>query len=268
MEVRDASGNIIPPNVTVPQHHLGFRFFRLAQVTDDLFDAYRNTYLAFELLLSSRFPKRREREIDWLKSSLTSSDSDLGLSNLGTLDHIVDAVYTNARLPLFHAKDGHAYFASPDVADRETVGKSLELLTRIVIRMAEAWYDTRRIGGGVNLAFMEQRFRDFFDQAQFVATHSIVDRENLSPPDTIEGMRFGARWVDDFFGRHRPHIHGSTKLPQRDDAVGAIYVVNDEAVLITHAFDATLDVGGFDALETHYFIRQSNTNQPRTLYPR
>jgi hypothetical protein len=42
IEVRDASGNVVAPTVVVPRHHLGFRFFRLAQVTDDLFDAFRN----------------------------------------------------------------------------------------------------------------------------------------------------------------------------------------------------------------------------------
>jgi hypothetical protein len=51
LTVCDAAGNIVPQKIVVPQHHLGFRFFRLAQVSDDLFDAYRNMYLAFELFL-------------------------------------------------------------------------------------------------------------------------------------------------------------------------------------------------------------------------
>jgi hypothetical protein len=57
LTAHDANGNIIPPNIIVPQHHLGFRFYRLAQVSDDLFDAFRNMYLAFEALLSSHYPK-------------------------------------------------------------------------------------------------------------------------------------------------------------------------------------------------------------------
>jgi hypothetical protein len=50
----------------MPEHHIGFRFFRLAQVTDDLYDAYRNMYLAFEVLLSSRVPAPAPPPARWL----------------------------------------------------------------------------------------------------------------------------------------------------------------------------------------------------------
>src|SRR5262249_18269 len=89
IEVRDVRGQIVPPTPVTPQHHLAFRFYRLSQVSDDLFDAFRNMYLAVELLLSAKYPKGVEHEIDWLRASL---------------------VYLNARLPLFHAKDGRIIF--------------------------------------------------------------------------------------------------------------------------------------------------------------
>lgn len=41
------------------QHHIGFRYYRLAQSTEDLYDGFRNMYLAFEVLLSSKYPKVR-----------------------------------------------------------------------------------------------------------------------------------------------------------------------------------------------------------------
>jgi hypothetical protein len=44
---------LMPP----PVRHPGLRFFRLSQTSEDLFEAFRNMYLAFELLLSSRYPK-------------------------------------------------------------------------------------------------------------------------------------------------------------------------------------------------------------------
>jgi hypothetical protein len=77
IEVRDATGQVVPPTPLAPQHHLGFRFYRLSQVSDDLFDAFRNMYLAFELLLSAKYPKGKEREIDWLRASLASAAADL-----------------------------------------------------------------------------------------------------------------------------------------------------------------------------------------------
>lgn len=82
LTVKDANGNVVPPKPVVPKHHIGFRFYRLSQVSDDLYDAYRNMYLAFESLLSSHFPKTQRREIDWLRQSLSLSASDLGLTGL------------------------------------------------------------------------------------------------------------------------------------------------------------------------------------------
>jgi hypothetical protein len=166
LEVRDAASRVVPPTPVIPLHHLGFRYYRLSQVSDDLFDAFRNMYLTFELLLSAKYPKGREREIDWLRASLTAAD-DLNLPALATgpspIDHIIDVVYNNARLPLFHAKDDLAYFAPVTSSqDRVAVSEALQLLTRIVIRMADVWHQTRRGGGGVNLELMEEGNKHFF----------------------------------------------------------------------------------------------------------
>jgi hypothetical protein len=71
LTVTDADGRVVPPDPPkTTRHHLAYRFFRLSRVSTDLFDSYRNMYLAFELLLSSQYPKGPEREIDWLRNSL------------------------------------------------------------------------------------------------------------------------------------------------------------------------------------------------------
>src|SRR5579871_2257152 len=74
-EVRDAAGNPAPP--PVPWHE-SFRYFRISQTTGDLFDAYRNLYLAVESLLSTVVPMRLnaagvpgEGEGQWLRRALT-----------------------------------------------------------------------------------------------------------------------------------------------------------------------------------------------------
>jgi hypothetical protein len=48
-----ASGGGQPPTV---KWHASFRYFRLSQTTTDLFDAYRNLYLALESILSTVVP--------------------------------------------------------------------------------------------------------------------------------------------------------------------------------------------------------------------
>lgn len=75
ISVRDPDGNEVTKEPTIPAHQLAFRYFRLSQTSDDLYDAFRNMYLSFELLLSSKHPLRsRERERDWLERGIASAD--------------------------------------------------------------------------------------------------------------------------------------------------------------------------------------------------
>ena len=57
-EVRDAAGNLITQPTLPVAWHESFRYFRISQTTGDLFDAYRNLYLAVESLLSTVVPMR------------------------------------------------------------------------------------------------------------------------------------------------------------------------------------------------------------------
>ena len=52
--VRDKNGKVVPSPPPMEQHHLGFRFFRYSQVSEDLFGAYRNMYLPFVIKTSER----------------------------------------------------------------------------------------------------------------------------------------------------------------------------------------------------------------------
>jgi len=155
--VRDKEGNVIPPTPARPRHHIAFRYYRLAQATDDLFDAYRNMYLAFEALLSSRYPMDKgEREIVWLRRALGAAATTVQLNSLGVVsgddlvEALLDTIYRDARLPLFHAKEGRDYFAPQDsVADQAAVSRALAVLTGLVLQMAQMWYEARRARGGV-----------------------------------------------------------------------------------------------------------------------
>jgi hypothetical protein len=174
LTVRDSAGNIVPPIKVVPQHHPGFRYYRLSQVSDDLFDAYRNMYLALELLLSTRYPKKGGEE-KWLKDSLTKVDKDLNLARFSPAGHsdpikyFVSEIYNNARLPLFHAKNGWRYFI-PQASDqeRDKIISSLRLLTLIVRCMAAAWYNIHVRGGMVSEEILYGGLQELLSSAEFV----------------------------------------------------------------------------------------------------
>lgn len=135
ISVRDRDGNEITKEPSIPVHHLAFRYFRLSQTSDDLYDAFRNMYLSFELLLSSKHPPRfRERERDWLERGIASADQDLDLGKFfktkpqNVVQEIIEQVYTSARLPLFHAKTGR-FVLTPhgSVEERHKLLRALEL---------------------------------------------------------------------------------------------------------------------------------------------
>src|SRR5688572_650904 len=178
--IKDKDGNVIPSVPTSPQHHPAFRYYRLAQTTDDLFDAYRNMYLAFEVLLSSHYPKiKGEHEIDWLRRALSAATVDTALISLKTergadeVENIINAIYKDARLPLFHAKEGLAFYMPQDSGARTVVSSALNILTQLVLRMAEKWYSARRMGGGLFFGWV-------YDNVRTVLSSSVIYVSNYS----------------------------------------------------------------------------------------
>lgn len=275
----DAAGNVIPPVPQTPLHHPGFRFFRLSQVTDDLYDAFRNMYLAFECLLSTRHPKTQRQEIQWLTDALTASAQDLQISALcpaGTTDpvaHIIARVYNGARLPLFHAKDGKTYFApGANHADREVVQDSLNALTSLVLRMAQVWYNARRRGGWANLRYFDEGWRTQLSGSKLVVSDEATDLKDEAHgvAAATRGVQFSAAVNEYFDSEKRTNIEAQipvSALAGRTQ-LAAIYVTKDGAPLIGVTPDTIVDVAGFDHMHAHIFIRGRNGNQPKSQYTR
>jgi hypothetical protein len=279
LTVHDAQGNIVPPTPVIPKHNLGFRFYRLSQVSDELYDAYRNMYLAFEYLLSSKFSKGKGFEKDWLYQSLQSASTGLGLPALvppGTVDpiaHIISVIYENARLPLFHAKDGKAYFAPvQSVNDRELVASALDMLTQIVIRMADIWYSARRISGSVNLKIFEQQDRELFDKAHFIYTDNpnFTLDDDLESESIINGIAFPAMFNEYYGSAYRHNISGTIQISSLNSRkqFHALYLLNDESMLLGVSPDTIIDLTDFDILQVCLFIRARNANVPKYIYSR
>jgi len=149
--VRDKNGNIkpqSPPGETL--YHTAFRYYRLSQVSDKLFDAYRNLYLAFENLLSTYSPKQKESEVNWLERSLSKLEEEkniigrLGISATMTVKELLDLIYHKTRCALFHAKNEQLYSLPEKRELREPVLKALEVLTPLFLEMAKVMCNIQR----------------------------------------------------------------------------------------------------------------------------
>ena len=111
---QDKYGNIIPeqPKKIPPRWRPAFRYYRLSQTNNDLYEAYKNLYLGLESLLNIICQKgKHEHERDWLLRALNEVNNKTSLSKLvppnttDPVDYLVKTQYDEIRLKLFHAKN-------------------------------------------------------------------------------------------------------------------------------------------------------------------
>jgi len=277
--VKDKDGNVVPLVPSSPQHHAAFRYYRLAQTTDDLFDAYRNMYLAFEALLSSHYPKmRREQEIEWLRRALTAASSEIPLTGLGskagtdTIETILNKIYQDARLPLFHAKEGRAFYIPQDSDARTVVSHALGILTNLVLRMAENWYSARRMGGFVFLGWVYDNVRTQLASCTIYATNydgpCDPTEQDLSHPRFKSALTAPCTIAPEFEREGEPALMGTFVGADfaSVDPIRRIEVATKEHPYLAQTLDVPLQLDGIVQFEVIRHIRGANINQPRTLF--
>lgn len=152
--VTDEDGNVVENPSPSTEWHEAMRYFRLAQVSNDLFDAYRNIYLSFERILSHIEPKGNEGEGSWLRRALGNLPSGVSLGNYtngsaNAVDDFMQEQYDDVRNKIFHAKEGESRLRPQNTGDQETVQNALENLTRFVIDLSREATPTNRSGGVV-----------------------------------------------------------------------------------------------------------------------
>lgn len=152
-------------------------------------------------------------------------------------------------------------------ADREAVASALNMLTHIVLRMADTWFSARRISGWVNLKLFEQQNRALFDGSHFVFSDNpaLTLQEDMKSETIAKGLPFPATFSEHFGTVVKHNVFG--ELPVSDVAprgrLQAIYLVNAVSTLIGLSPDATVDLNGFDDFQVLLFIRGRNASAPK-----
>jgi hypothetical protein len=122
----------------------GLRFFRLFQLSTDIFDAYRDAFLALEALLDAAIPPESPpSEYKWLKFALTHVPPKYGVDlqhylvgavGPDPVTQFLDEQYHASRCALFHAKSTRGAILLPGAADdRRDVSAALQPLVRVVL---------------------------------------------------------------------------------------------------------------------------------------
>jgi hypothetical protein len=158
--VRDAAGNVGPaPAYAPPPHHPAYRYFRYSQAAHNVFDSYRNMFLALEALLDHIAPKQQgEGETDWLLRALAKAvqqhAADLtpfvNTPGKDQVEAFIRAHYEAVRCPVFHAKSGAGRSLRPGLlADHDLVLHQLLAVQKIVEHLMKQLFGARLPEGGL-----------------------------------------------------------------------------------------------------------------------
>lgn len=279
-QVRDAAGRLVRQSRKRLTWHESYRFFRLAQVTDDALNAYRNLYLALECLLDECSPHRpREPEDVWLRRALGQVHQSASLArfaSLGARDPvaaIVRDLYSVTRTGVFHAKSTRPHVLPGDRAAVRRVREMIEPLAGVYLAVVERELGARRAASGITLhAFEAMVSSDLWETMTIAVSDdpSPFDPadETLNPSEghvvplaTTRAPQYDTDFVCNWLGV----AEVTTLAPLRHIArVGT--TVKGRAASVQVRRD-NLTLGGFDILECRLAHRMENTG-PRRLYPR
>jgi hypothetical protein len=239
ISMEEAATAVPAPSKLPPPRHPALRFYRLANVSADLFDAFRNAYLALECLASDATPKgASESELNWLKRALAGpllAGLPSGVIGPGT----VDDIYRHGRLPTFHAKMGHTFYAPHD-RERQSMQVRFDTLMLLVncllqhrfshafvsrdASMSQSLYDSM---ASASFTYDEIVFQDGELQASLPAVVQMVSsprrfnqlwcRTTVARPaslhwiDTIETRKAGVDWTSSVLDERVP-LEGVNKI--------------------------------------------------------
>lgn len=249
--VADAAGReVVGPAPARPRLHESFRYFRLSQCTDNLFDAFRNAYLAMESVLADVEPKMTgESEGAWVRRAMAKATAQLqadlsralGCRSGEVPARFYDDVYKRVRCPLFHGKAMGLDPAS--VPDRERVLRAYVDVIRCFVALASARYNFR-IGGGSGLTA-----QGFASLSPLIDSLSIKAGRGLGE-DTYEVLAELRRVPQPQQpGRILAMGRAESPLDAALAAVDFIAAFHDDVLGLWCALDGCLDATGLDALE-------------------
>ncbi len=201
---KDSFGNDISSRLPT-RYNLGMRYARLARLSSDLFDAYRNMYLALEFMVSE-ISCIQESELDWLQRVLCEQvPRDLGYIPARKAD--IEEIY-KVRCAVFHAKkpyeqndvEGarkskrHAKKSKKDpkeiltphkASDRDKVRKTLRKLENIVTLLSAYRHNTERNQGryteATHILFFHHMADEFFQNLDvFICSEAEILSKDLT----------------------------------------------------------------------------------------
>jgi hypothetical protein len=283
LTVLDSDGNVKPDP---PKPRTGweesYRYFRLVQVTDDLFDAFRNLYLALESILYDIEPMRirpNGKPDEGEKSWFTRALSRASLPNLtefappgstSPIDDIFNDLYRDRRTSLFHAKGNRPHLRPHDLTERHHVESSFNRMTRLYLALVEAHHGVnRRSGGTAKVGFQESTQLFELGTVITVTDEPLPESEISAGVLDTDFVKLATRRAVEL---DRPFFKSvlardTVKILSALPHLSQIVVVESSGMpLLISNLDGKLTLDGVNCFEAHLPILMRQPQQPRKIY--
>ena len=288
--VRGPDGEVKVPDVKPPvPWHESMRYFRMSELTDDLFDAFRNIYLALESLLDSIEPirltvkgGRREPEKEWFKRALrkaASAEVDLAqFTRAQTADpvhEIYEELHNQIRNRVFHAKGVLQPFLPQNLTGRDQVMEAKVRYSRLFLALSGKALGTRFPDGGLSLssttvqetlaaATKGWRVAVTSDPAPTDTAKQVIS-PNGEPYVVLPVSRFSDPRGDDFKALvARASIDQVTIVMPTVGRVGSVYL--NEQLGIIGSLGGRLSLTGLDRCEFVISVSMKGRQKRKSIY--
>jgi hypothetical protein len=274
--VTDAEGNVQAQPAPVSFWHESMRYYRQAQLAEDVFDSFRSLWLAFENVLDFFQPQKvGEREVAWLKRALTALDGSIGLDQFlppSATERPVDAAYTylydEVRTHLFHAKASRRPLLPFEKTGTNLLAQRHQQLTRLYLRLLEHVTGVRRASG----ALMKGGFDLMMEGLEIDPVIQVTDDEAVADPDAksinpASGIllespakreeSLEASFLRVFLGRFK-----ATEIAPLGTLRKAAFKA-DGTLYSVLTIDGHLNISGLGALEMQMGMRIRNASLPK-----
>jgi hypothetical protein len=278
VEVRDKNGNIkLSPPIPEPSWTWAFRYYRLSQASQYIFEAYRNLFLSLEALLNNVRPKLpRERERKWLKDALSIIATKVPLANYiqtttDPIDYFMETQYKNIRCRLFHAKYPDALLPHEELNPTDVL-VAYEVLLRLWRAIAETYFQVPRGGGVVTYQGFKFLMNKVFSHSlslQFTEDSSPACKEDTKvSPLGLTSFEFEQ---PTYLGETKPGVvswQGELTLLETHKhlSIHRICTLLDGKLINVDFIKDSLSPSGVNIFQTYQSTRLLNRSQPKTTF--
>lgn len=276
VEVRNKDGEIVPqPMAPAPVWHRALRYYRLSQLAGDIYEAYRNLYLAFEAIAEALYPRaKNEREGEWVRRCFKEMHGKYNLSPYAPNGHsapseyLFGTLYEHTRCSLFHARtvDSILPFYETDTSKMQN---AYATLLRIWRQIASS---ELHVGGGGGV-ITYQGYKHWMDNL-FSNLVEVAVTNDTKPPkgsDTklgpaksifsLEQSKYISEVVPGMVG-----VEGFESNVRKLPVIRKIGLISGSVLHAVAPIEGGLDLFGVDLLQVSLRQRLIQDSQPKTLF--